>query len=126
MNIGIIGGGRGGLAVMELLLAIPGINVIWVCDLQTDAPALLKARKLGIETITDFVFRLSDLSLQMVIEVTGVEKVAERLKENVGDHTAVMSAAAADLLCTIEENRATLFKKRFTPTRKNWLVIPNN
>ncbi|MBS3886544.1 MAG: hypothetical protein KGZ41_07210 [Dethiobacter sp.] len=111
MNIGIIGGGRGGLAVMELLLTIPGMNVIWVSDLQTDAPALLKARKLGIETITDFVVRLSDLSLQMVIEATGVEKVGQRLKENVGAHTTVMSAVAAKLLITIVESRAVLFKK---------------
>jgi len=111
MNIGIIGGGRGGLAVMELLLTIPGMNVIWVSDLQTDAPAMFKARKLGIETITDFVFRLSDLSLQMVIEVTGVEKVGQRLKENVSAHTTVMNAAAAKLLITIVESRAALFKK---------------
>lgn len=111
MNIGIIGGGRGGLAVLELLLTIPSVNVVWVSDLQTDAPALLKARKLGIEAIADFVFRLSDLSLHMVIEVTGIDKVAQRLRENAGDHTTVMSAAAAKLLITIVESRAALFKK---------------
>ena len=56
-------------------------------------------------------FGFQILSLQMVIEVTGAEKVALRLKENVVAHTTVINTAAAKLLITIVESRAALFKK---------------
>lgn len=111
MNIGIIGGGRGGLAVLNLLLTIPAVRVVWVADVQSDAPAIIKAKEMGITTIADFVTRLKDSSLQMVIEVTGVEKVKQLLRDNMKENLAVMDATAAKLLVTIIERREELFRK---------------
>jgi len=41
MNVGIIGGGKRGLSVLNLLLSIPLVRVKWVADLNVNAPALL-------------------------------------------------------------------------------------
>lgn len=111
MNIGIIGGGRGGLAVLSLLSSMPSIRVQWVADVQPDAPAMQLARKLGIQTLPDFVPRLNDLTLQMVVEVTGVEKVKQLLKDNMKENLAVMDATASRLLVGIVESREELFRK---------------
>jgi methyl-accepting chemotaxis protein len=111
MNVGIIGGGRGGLAILNLLQTIKGITVVWISDVQRDAPALTKARQLGITALNDFVPRLHDAQLHMVIEVTGVEKVRQIVKEHINEHITVMDASAARLLITIVESREALFTK---------------
>ncbi|MBS4031437.1 MAG: chemotaxis protein [Clostridiales bacterium] len=111
MNVGIIGGGHGGLAVLNLLLSIPSVRVLWVADVQSEAVAMLKARELGIQTISDFVPKVKEVQLQMVIEVTGVEKVKQLLKDNMKENLAVMNAVAAKLLITIIESREEMFKK---------------
>ena len=102
MNIGIVGGGHGGLAVLNLLLSIPEINVLWVSDLQRDALAMVKAREVGVPDRGDFVPLLADDALEMVIEVTGSEK--ERTYcIHISEHTVVIESAAAKLLITIVE-----------------------
>jgi len=111
MNIGIIGGGHGGLAVLSLLSSMPSIRVQWVADVQPDAPAMQLARKLGLQTLPDFVPRLNDPTLQMVVEVTGVEKVKQLLKDNMKETLAVMDATASRLLVGIVESREELFRK---------------
>ncbi|MDW7651385.1 MAG: methyl-accepting chemotaxis protein [Bacillota bacterium] len=111
MNVGIIGGGQGGLAVLSLLMTIGDMRVRWVADVQSDAPALAKARELGIAAINDFVPKLKDPQLDMVIEVTGVDKVRQLVRENMKEDLTVMDAGAARLLITIVESRETLFKK---------------
>lgn len=111
MNVGLIGGGRGGLAVLNLLASMPSVRVLWVADVQPDAPALVKARELNILTIQDFVPKLKEPALQMVVEVTGVEKVKQLLKENMKENLSVMDATAARLLVNIVESREELFRK---------------
>lgn len=111
MNIGIIGGGRGGLAILNLLLTIPGMRVRWVADVQLEAPALVRARELGIIAVQDFTDKLKETGLDMVIEVTGVAAVKELVKEHSPDNLTVMDALAAKLLITIVESREELFRR---------------
>ena len=111
MNIGIIGGGRGGAAILSLLMTMPSMRVQWVSDVRDEAPAMVKARELGIQTVRDFTARVKDLSLQMVVEVTGVEKVNQLLKETMKENLSVMDGIAAQLLVNIVENRNELFRK---------------
>lgn len=111
MNIGIIGGGRGGLAILNLLTGLSSVTVKWVADIQDDAPAVIKAKELGIEAVRDFVPKLNDPSLQMVIEVTGVEKARQLLNEHKKSELSVIDATSAKLLVTIVEQREKLFQQ---------------
>jgi len=105
MKIGIIGGGHGGLSVLTLLLTIPEAEVLWVSDVKSDAPALVKAREVGITTCDDFIPYLQNTDLEMVIEVTGSDKVKELIIAHKKERVALIEAAAAKLLITIVENR---------------------
>lgn len=111
MNVGIIGGGRGGAAILSLFMTMPSIRVQWVSDVRDEAPAIVKARELGIQTIRDFTARVKDPALQMVVEVTGVEKVNQLLKESMKENLSVMDGIAAQLLVNIVENRNELLRK---------------
>ncbi len=118
MNIGIVGGGRGGLSVLTLLLTIPGVNVLWVSDLQDDAPAFSKARAAGIKTIKSFVPHLQDPSLDLVIEVTGVAAVQELLNKHKRHDLSIMDAKTAKLLITIVEIREEINRKIISNARE--------
>ncbi len=109
MNVGIIGGGKGGLSVLNLLLSMPSVRVKWVADINVNAPAMLLAREKHIPAVADFVPLLNDHSLQLVIEVTGVESVKKQLTENVTAGLSVIDAVGARLLITIVERREELF-----------------
>lgn len=111
MNIGIVGGGRGGLAVLTLLLTIPEVNILWISDVQDDAPAFPKAEAAGIRTVKDFVPLLQDPDLDLVIEVTGVAAVQGLLNEHKRPDISIMDAKAARLLITIVEIREEVNNK---------------
>ena len=50
LAIGVVGGGQGGSALLDLLLDWPAARVVVVIDSREDAPALTHARALGIPT----------------------------------------------------------------------------
>lgn len=114
MNVGIVGGGQGGLAVLDLLMSIEGVKVLWVSDVKNDAPALVRARELGVAAINDFTARMKEAQLNMVIEVTGVEQVRQMIRDNMRDGLTVMDSNAAKLIISIRKNAEALFHKIHT------------
>jgi PAS domain S-box-containing protein len=79
MKIAIVGGGRQGVRLMELLQQHefyeiqPEIKA--VADINPDAPGLIKARQQGIFTTKDYcdIFKIPDVDL--IVELTGVQDV---------------------------------------------------
>ena len=118
MNIGIIGGGSGGLAVLALLSTLDDMDVLWVADVQSDAVALVKAREMGILAINDFISKLQDENLHMVIEVTGVKKVQQLIRANMKESLTVMDANATKLLVTLVNSREALFKEIYANSKE--------
>lgn len=118
MNIGIIGGGYGGLAVLALLSTLDDMDVLWVADVQSDAVALVKAREMGILAINDFISKLQDENLHMVIEVTGVKKVQQLIRANMKESLTVMDANATKLLVTLVNSREALFKEIYANSKE--------
>jgi len=105
MKIGIIGGGHGGLAVLNLLLSIPEVEVMWVADLDADAPAMIRAREAGVPETNDFIPLLADKDLHMVIEVTGLDSVKALIYQHKPEHLLVMESEEAKLLITIVKHK---------------------
>ena len=71
LAVGIIGGGKGGLSIIQLVEGMQGVSLRWVADLDENAPAIQRAREMGIKTASDFIPLIGDSTLDMVIEVTG-------------------------------------------------------
>ncbi|NLP37626.1 MAG: hypothetical protein GX357_08245 [Firmicutes bacterium] len=111
MKVGIIGGGHGGLAVLNLLLSIPEVEVMWVADLDDGAPAMIRAREAGVHETNDFIPLLDAEDLHMVIEVTGLDRVKELIYANKPDHVLVMEAEEAKLLITIVKHKEETSRK---------------
>jgi len=78
LAIGVVGGGQGGSALLDLLLDWPAARVVVVIDSREDAPALTHARVLGIPTSAHHLEVFSH-SVDLVLEVTGRPEVLNDL-----------------------------------------------
>jgi signal transduction histidine kinase len=77
-RVGLVGAGRGGSALLDLLSSWPEASVTVVIDRRQDAPGLEKARALGIPTAS----RDADVfgfPVDLVLEVTGDRAVLDNL-----------------------------------------------
>jgi PAS domain S-box-containing protein len=78
LTIGVVGGGQGGSALLDLLLEWPAARVAVVIDTREDAPALTHARRLGIPTKAHHLDVFSH-PVNLVLEVTGRPEVLNEL-----------------------------------------------
>ena len=74
----ILGAGKGGTALLELLNRSPGVKVVGVSDFNSEAPGMRLARHLNIPTATD-VFSLMDDRAELIVDVTGDSRLQEEL-----------------------------------------------
>ena len=54
LGLAIVGGGRGGIALLKLFHQETHLKIIGIADLRPDAPAIQYALTLSIPTTTDF------------------------------------------------------------------------
>lgn len=83
MRTVIIGGGKGCVAILDLaataFLRELTLDVKCVIDLDPDAPGMLRARELGIPTSSVLIQALAMDGLELVIELTGLDRVLEEI-----------------------------------------------
>jgi methyl-accepting chemotaxis protein len=105
-SIGIIGGGKAGLALMELFRNYPGCRLEYVVDIDSNAPAMVQAAVCGIPTFSNFDAALRNSKADIVFELTGSTKVAQELVEKSAEHhiALVTHEAALLTLSAIEAN----------------------
>ncbi|MEW5794777.1 MAG: PAS domain-containing protein [Candidatus Zixiibacteriota bacterium] len=85
MKTAIIGGGKGCVAILDLargpFLRELTIDVMCVADLDPDAAGMRRARELGIPTSSDPMAVLAMDGLELVIELTGRDRVVDEILE---------------------------------------------
>jgi len=80
-GIAIIGAGKGGLALLKVLLLIPGVSIKYVCDIRPDSPGMVYAAQHNINCVTNFSQILSDKEVTLVFEATGDEAIFREINE---------------------------------------------
>ena len=78
LRVGLVGGGPGGAALLDLLLDWPGGRVVVVVDPRQDAPAIERARVFGIPTAAHHLDVFAH-PVNVVLEVTGQDAILEEL-----------------------------------------------
>jgi PAS domain S-box-containing protein len=117
-NIGIVGGGRVCKAILKIVLgenfSNDKMNILGVAEINEKAEGLIYARKKGIFTTSDYNELYGLKGLNVIIELTGDNKVLEELKvtkpakARLIDHFEAMSVW--DFL-QIEEERLRIKKE---------------
>lgn len=91
-RLAIIGAGRGGLALLNVLQDDSNIEVVAISDARADAPALPLATSLSIP-ICQSLEEIPDCD--MVINVTGSAEVSEKLRQHFSSDVEIMDGKAA-------------------------------
>jgi len=98
MNIIIIGGGKASLTLIDYFLSADDIRVVGIADIKEDAPGILRARELKIETSTRMEDLIKRPETHMVIEITGNDKVRKGILGMLRPDQQMISAKVAKLM----------------------------
>ncbi|MDH7478627.1 MAG: methyl-accepting chemotaxis protein [Syntrophomonadaceae bacterium] len=111
MNIGIIGGGKGGASIIRGFSGIEGFYILGICDTNDKAPGIALARERAIPVFSKLEELLALPGLEVVIEATGSPKVREAIQEKKQPQTVVADSQVANVMMTLIEAREEMFKK---------------
>jgi predicted homoserine dehydrogenase-like protein len=109
IRIGVVGAGETGTPLLQQLLDASFVEVVGVADLNQDMPGIALARARAIPTYADCM-ELAKLgeAIDILIDVTGVPKVRELLREyfqsSGNHHTIIMHELIAVLMMSLSKN----------------------
>lgn len=105
MTVGIVGGGSGGSTFYRIINDCSAAKVVYICDVNANAPLMLNAKQRGIKTITDLNEAL-DTKVDLIIEATGVLKVEKILRDRFppGTDTKIIDSGSAQFFVKIMED----------------------
>ena len=114
-RIAVIGAGETGTPLLTQLLDAPFVKLLGVADLDAEAPGMRLARARGVTTTTDFMdlARLGE-DVDVLIDVTGVPKVREALRQHMQDsgnhHTLIVHEMLVQLMLSLLSGRLVRLK----------------
>lgn len=102
IKVGIIGGGNGGRAILDIFKDDPDIKVVGVADINLKAKSIKFAESLGIP-VTDDYRSLVKKDLQIIINVTGSEELHNEIQRIKRPETEFMGGKSTWILCKLVE-----------------------
>ncbi len=118
----IVGGGKGGTAILQILHEVSVMKVIAVIDLNESASGMKMAEELGIPVGNDWRPFLSD-SVDIVIEVTGDQEVFETIRDKRGKNTVLIPGSVAFLISKLLEDKEDLIHQLTSESFKRDLIF---
>ncbi|MBW2107678.1 MAG: sigma 54-interacting transcriptional regulator [Deltaproteobacteria bacterium] len=132
LNVAIVGGGAGCKAIMDMIfsekLSALRMRLIGVADINPNAVGFRYARSRGIFTTWDYrdLFKLEGLNL--IVELTGREELANEIFRTKPEHVRLMGNVAARLfwdIFRIEEQRIAERKEAERVLREDGRFLRN-
>jgi PAS domain S-box-containing protein len=121
-NVLIIGGGKGGTAILKILHEVSLMKIIGITDLNEDAMGLRLAKDWGIPAGRDWREFLDD-SVDIVVEVTGDQKVFEAVRDERGKNTVLIPGSVAFLISKLLEEKEELIHQLTSESFKRDLIF---
>jgi len=110
VNVAIIGGGQGGIALLDILKDDKSIKVIGVADKLDKAPILPLAKDLGVPIYKDYKELLKENNADLVVNVTGDNKISAKIQNIISDKAEVISGLSAKFVWDLIEQRKKVRK----------------
>lgn len=107
-KIVILGGGKGGSALLDLFSHLPGLEIVGITDKVAHAPALARARELGIPVVHDAVSLLASEGTHLIVDVTGDPGMPQVIAKQKSPGAEVLGGAAAKLLWNVVQHEAAM------------------
>lgn len=107
-NVLIIGAGKGGNALLDILISDITTKIVGVVDLNPDAIGIINAKKLGIKvskSYKHFIDYQEEHKIDIVIDVTDSERMYDELKKYIPSEITLISDKAAKFIWALIESR---------------------
>ncbi|HEY7533134.1 MAG TPA: sensor histidine kinase [Nitrospiraceae bacterium] len=104
-NVGIIGAGHGGTALMEIFANDPLVEIVGVAEINSKAPGLTLAKRLNIPVTKDYRDLLALEQIDLIIDVTGNLDVEQFLQDFHRMGVTVIGGASAKFMWQLIEAR---------------------
>jgi methyl-accepting chemotaxis protein len=101
----IVGGGNGGAAMLRAFKGVADVKIIGIADINEDAVGIKLAREMGISTYSDFLQMLNIPGIEVIIDVTGVQAVREKIEANMSPDTLLAEAKVAKMMWALANNK---------------------
>lgn len=108
INILLIGGGRGGVGIIELCNQVPDVKISGVVDVKTEAVAIQLAKKMGVPTFSDVRDGLKLSNINLVINITGNEEVNRLVEEHKAPDVKVVDGFITSMLYHLIKSQAMM------------------
>ena len=96
--IALIGAGNGGMALLKVLLKIPGIKIKYVCDTNPYAVGVLFAKNYNIEYIADYENIINDREISLIFEATGDPRVFKEINSKKSPRISLIGASGSKII----------------------------
>ncbi len=113
IKVAILGAGRGGTALLDLLHQIPSIEIVGITDVDLRAPGMQRAHDLGIPVAAEAKELLGHHGVNLIMDVTGDPSMAQVIRTHKRPDTEVLGGSAARVLWELIQHEATLQAELF-------------
>ncbi|MDL1889562.1 hypothetical protein FBQ96_08280, partial [Nitrospirales bacterium NOB] len=112
-KIAIIGAGKGGVALLELLHQIPEVDIVGIADKDPSAPGLRRARDLRIPVAERVQDLIQNHGVHLIMDVTGDAAMGAVIHALKRPGAEVLSGAATHLLWNLVQHQSRLEAELF-------------
>ena len=112
----IVGAGKGGRALLEMLVGDPTVSIVGIADVNPWAPGIDLARRLNVPIATDVRELVAGPRVDLVIDVTGDPAVQETILTLKAPTTEVMGGIGARFMWDLvaERKRSEELEDRYS------------
>jgi CheY-like chemotaxis protein len=110
-NVVILGAGKGGSVLLELLSRLPHVEIIGIADKDPQAPGLKKAKELGIPIADHITPLISKSEVHLIVDVTGDSIMESRIFNQKHPNAEVLGGTAAKLLWDVVQHDRDIQKQ---------------
>lgn len=112
-RVAILGAGRGGTALLDLLHLIPSIEIVGISDRDPGAPGLVRAKNLRIPVTGRIEELVYNHGVNLIMDVTGDPEVERFVHLHKRPETEILSGSAARVLWELVRHEANLQAELF-------------
>ncbi|SDJ65052.1 sigma-54 interaction domain-containing protein [Sediminibacillus albus] len=120
----IIGGGKGGTALLKLLKATERMKIVALVDKDSDAPGIKAAKEFSIKTGSRWQDWIHE-EIDIIIEATGSEEVLQEIITVRTGSTVVIPGSVAYITAELLEEKETLLSQLKSQTYNQELIMNN-
>ncbi len=107
-KIAILGAGRGGRELLDLLHHIPSIEIVGIADRNPAAPGLQRAHELGISVTANVLDLIGNHGVTLILDVTGDPEMEAYLHAHKPPAVNILGGSASRLLWTLIHHESKL------------------